>query len=410
MTEGDAMKITLVGIGMGNIETLTVGAYRAIEGADCIIGASRMTASLPKSATTNIIHEILPNKIKMAIDSQTECKNICVLFSGDIGFYSGAKKLIDALGGYDIETISGVSSVQYFASKLNKTWQAWKLVSAHGVSCEVVGYVQNNREVFFLTGGEILAHDICKKLAIAGFKDAQITVGENLSYHNERVSRGTAAELSQQMFAPLSVVLVESNNISAYEFATSGLDDDLFVRGASPMTKQEIRAVSLAKLRVQPSDVCYDIGAGTGSVTVELGLLAKFGHVFAVESQLEACEIIAKNIMKFGLHNVSVFNNTAPDGTGELPPPNAVFIGGSKGNLLEILEVVKHKNKNVRVVINAITLETLAQATDALRQLKFGKIDILQIAANRAKKMGNYNMLMAQNPVFIISAEGSADE
>lgn len=403
------MKITLVGIGLGNINTLTIEGYEAIEKADCIIGAARMLEDLPSSATKNTFATISPNRIVKIIKQQPSNYQICVLFSGDVGFYSGAKKLMAALRKTKFTLISGVSSVQYFAAKIKKPWQAWKLVSAHGITCSPCFYVQQNEETFFLSGGENTAEAICTSLSLGGLGDAEVTIGENLSYENERITTGTAAELSTHIFDPLAVVLVKNPHYEPVQFVTSGLSDDSFLRAEAPMTKQEVRSVSLSKLRVAAGDICYDVGAGTGSVTVELAMLARGGHVYAFENSKKAYDLISKNAEKFKLTNITPILNTAPHGISELPPADAVFIGGSGGNLVKIVNEVLAKNPNVRLVINAITLETLFEATRILKELKFQNVEVTQISSARVMEIGKYNMLKGQNPVFIISGEGASD-
>lgn len=173
------------------------------------------------------------------------------------------------------------------------------------------------------------------------------------------------------------------------------------------MTKQEVRACALAKLGVRRDDIVYDIGAGTGSVSVELALQADRGRVYAVERGDEGLELIKKNAAAFGCVNIHTIPAYAPEGLADLPAPDAVFIGGSGGKLGEILTAVLEKNSQVRVTIACITLETLAEAMDCLKGDAFTQVDVAQIAVSRAEKAGPYHLMKGMNPVFLISATGA---
>lgn len=404
------MKVWLIGVGMGNPQTLTREAYQALLKADCIIGASRILESLPEECTARRVAAVAPEKILECLKQNPPESRVCVALSGDVGFYSGAKKLLPLLNGMDVRQCCGVSSVQYFAAALGRPWQNFKLVSAHGLLCDPCRPVSENDEVFFLTGGAITVKELCRLLCEGGLGDTKITVGERLSYEDETITAATAAELAEKNFEPLSVVLAERCRGPRRPFVTPGIDDEAFLRGGAPMTKSEVRTVSLSKLGVCPGDVLYDVGAGTGSVAVEMALLAREGQVYAIETQQEAYELICQNCHAFGARNVTPVLGMAPQAMETLPPPDAAFIGGSKGNLKAILEALLKKNPSVRVAINAIAIETVAEASAALSQLGFEEIEIVQVAVSRAKAVGRYHMMMGQNPVTILSGRGGSHE
>ncbi|SEM57252.1 cobalt-precorrin 7 C15-methyltransferase [Candidatus Frackibacter sp. WG12] len=190
-----------------------------------------------------------------------------------------------------------------------------------------------------------------------------------------------------------------------WQFQTPGIPDEIFIRGEVPMTKEEVRAVTMAKLRLKEDSIVYDIGAGTGSLTIEAALLASKGQVWAIERESKGIELIEKNINKFGLDNVGFIAGKAPSALNNLPPVDRVIIGGSGGKLEEILEVVNQKLEPAgRIVINAITLETLSAAKDILLDLNYS-LDIVNISVTRTREVGNYHMLQGQNPVYIITGE-----
>ena len=172
------------------------------------------------------------------------------------------------------------------------------------------------------------------------------------------------------------------------------------------MTKAEVRAVSLAALDLPPDALVYDVGAGTGSVSVECALTAYDGHVWAVEKEADAAELVRQNRLKFRAENIEVAEGTAPDALEDLPAPTHAFIGGSSGNLREIIEVLLAENPDVRIVINAVTVETRTEAALAARQLGFAEYETLEVNAARSRRMGRYHMLTAQNPVAVITLAG----
>ena len=180
-----------------------------------------------------------------------------------------------------------------------------------------------------------------------------------------------------------------------------GLPDEAFIRGGVPMTKQEVRAAALAKLAAAPGDTLWDVGAGTGSVSVELALAAPRGRVFAVECEPEACELIRANREKFSAWNLHLTQGRAPQALEGLPAPDGVFIGGTKGELEAVVAAALAKNPDARICISAIALETLSAAVAALtgHGLEAG---VTQVAVSRTRAAGKLHLLMANNPTFLI--------
>ena len=257
-----------------------------------------------------------------------------------------------------------------------------------------------NRSVFFLTGGTETPVSLCQKLTDAGMGEAHGVVGENLGTEAETIRYGSAAELAGQSFAPLSVLLVE--NFDLPQLRAPGFPDESFIRSEVPMTKQEVRAAALAKLAVMTTDTLWDVGAGTGSVSVELALAAPKGRVYAVECEPDACELIRKNRAKFHACNLILIEGRAPDVLADLPAPDAVFIGGTKGGMEAVLDEVLGKNPNARICISAIALETLGAAIAALTARGL-TAEVTQIAVSRTKPVGRLHLLMANNPIFLIT-------
>ena len=183
---------------------------------------------------------------------------------------------------------------------------------------------------------------------------------------------------------------------------TPGRPDGDFLRAEGvPMTKSEVRAVCLSKLRLTRDAVCWDIGAGTGSVSVEMALQADRGRVYAVERREDAADLIARNARRLGAENVTTVRGSAPDACADLPAPTHVFVGGSSGNMEDILRLVLEKNPDARVVATAVTLETSAELTACLKKFGFRETETVSLQIARDRKAGHYHLMTAQNPVWI---------
>lgn len=377
------MKVTLIGTGCGPVPDIR---------ADYVVGAARLLEGYSgrKDAAARA-EDILPLLLASG------CENCAVLYSGDTGFYSGARTLLPLLAehGIEAEVWPGLSSVQVLAARLGRPWQDWTLCSAHGADCDPVAAVCRGRPAFFLTDGPDGPARLCGELVQAGLGELSVTVGECLGFEEEAVSSMTAARCTEKTFAPLNVLLCES--APRYPRCAPGIPDGEFLRAEGvPMTKQTVRAAILAKLAVGPEDVCWDVGAGTGSVSVELAFQCR--AVWAVERSPEALALARSNREKFGAWNLRLAEGSAPAALEDFPAPNAVFIGGSGGKLPEILQAVRRANPEARVCVSTISLETLHAAMAELRDP-----EVTQISVSRSRPAGQLHLLLAQNPVFLIS-------
>lgn len=398
-------KVTVVGIGMGNVETITLQGIRAIEEAKVVIGAKRMVDSLRDvwlKEDVEVFYSIKPKEIAKIIEACKVEDKILVLMSGDTGFFSGTKKLVQNFKEKNIQynIIAGISSISYLSSKLGESWGDWKIVSLHGRDVNPLSYVSEYETVFLLLDAKMTPAKVCELLTEAGFGETQIVVGERLSYEDEKIRKGLARDFTDENFDSLSVMVVKNLDKPVRKISL-GIRDEEYIRGKVPMTKEEIRTVSISKLDIEEEDIIYDVGAGTGSVAIEMALLAKYGKVFAIETKKEAVELIERNKEKFGAFNLEIVEGLAPEALEKLPAPNKVFIGGSKGNMREIVETILLKNPQVKFVINAIALETLNEVMNIFKELDFEMRDIIQLAVTRTKKIASYTMLDAINPIFI---------
>ncbi len=393
------MKATLIGIGCG-ADLMGPQAREALAQAEVIIGAARLLEELPGHRAETFA-EYRPREILELLREHGD-KRCCVVFSGDSGFYSGATRLLPLLdeAGIGAERIPGISCVQYFSARIRKPWQDWLLCSSHGRDCDIVRAVMQGRQTFFLTPGGDSAARICRELDEAGLGGLRAWAGEDLGTEKECVSEGTVKEFAAREFAAMNVLLTDAAPV--YPRRVPGIPDGEFLRDRVPMTKQEGRAAALAKLRVSPEDVCWDVGAGTGSVSVELALQAR--RVYAAERDPEACKLIRANRERFCAWNLSLTEGEAPEVLKDLPAPDAVFVGGSGGDLDGILEAVFGASPRARVCVAAVSLETLGAAAGLLE--KYGcAAEVTQVAVSRTKEAGSHHLLSALNPVFLVTGE-----
>lgn len=397
------MNVTLIGMGSGQPENLTLQGLAALRQADLILGARRLLAVLPAGCTENRAAAYRPDEVAELLQT-SGAENAVLVYSGDTGFYSGASSMMEKLEalGVRARVLPGLSSIQLLAAALGRPWQGWNLVSAHGRICDPVAECMQGRPTFFLTGGSEDPATLCAQLAAEGFGDVQAVVGQCLGTPEEKLFRGSVKELAAGRFNSLSVLLVEA--VEGLPRRAPGLPDEAFERGDVPMTKQEVRAAVLAKLAVRPEDILWDVGAGTGSVSVELALAAPRGRVYAVECRPEGCALIKANREKFRTRNLVLVEGLAPAALSDLPAPDAVFIGGSKGSLAAIVDAALDKNPDARICVSAIALETLSAAVAALTA-KGRTVQVSQIAVSRAKAVGGLHLMMAQNPIYLITGE-----
>lgn len=402
--------VTVVGIGMGSPDTLTQEADRALLEAQCFIGARRMLEAVSRYGKPAYA-EISPQKIVACMDAHPEVRRFAVVMSGDSGFYSGTKKLLPLLSKDEVRVVPGLSSMQVLCARVKTSWDDVTALSLHGRAGSAAGALRRHGKVFALMDGADAVRRICADLIEAGLGSARVSVGERLSYPDEKITQGTAEALSDYRCDPLSAVLLEAPLEPSP--LPVGLPDEAFIRElggegnrAVPMTKAEVRSVSIAKLRLTEDAVVVDVGAGTGSVSVEAALNCPSGHVYAIECREDAAELIEKNRRHFGLDNLTVVRGLAPEAMAGLPAPTHAFIGGSSGNMADIVEALLQMNPGVRIVINAIALESTGEMADIAHRFNFREADIVQLNVARARKAGRYHLMTGLNPIVIAAFQG----
>ena len=394
-------KAYMIGAGMGKTELLTAEAKQCILDCDILMGSQRIAECFRIPGKPCFL-EYRPEKILEYLTAHPEYRKCAVLFSGDIGFYSGAKKMAEMLEavGTEVCFLPGISSIVYLAARLGVSWEDTKLMSLHGREGALIDAVACHEKTFCLLGGN-QGEEFCRKMKQYDFPGVRLFIGKRLSYSDEEILVRNSDELVPQEVEGLATVLIE--NPGWEKHLRRHLSDEEFIRGKIPMTKAEVRAVSLAKLNLTNKAVLYDIGAGTGSVSVEAALWTEQVRVYAVERKMEAICLIYENMIKFKTEQIEIIEGEAPQALEDLETPTHVFMGGTGGKMKEILRYVRQKNPKVRVVINAVSLETLREATEAAEEGLLCDPEIVQVSVAKARKLGEYHLMTGFNPVYIIS-------
>lgn len=403
-------EVFIAGIGPGSEALQTQEVRAAIERADCLIGARRMLDAVagPQQLT---IDAIAPETIASHIAQHPECGVFCVVMSGDTGFYSGTKKLLPLLKECRVRVLPGLSSMSYLCARLGVSYEDAVPVSLHGRDLDIAREVRRRRKVFTLVGGDGGMQALCERLTQAGLGHVRIAVGERLSYPDEAITRGTAQELRSHTFDKLSAALIE--NDTPGEIVTPGLPDEAFLRNLEPgklvpMTKSEVRSICLSKLRLTPNAVCWDVGAGTGSVSIEMARLCADGTVYAIEKSERALALLEQNKEAFSASNMQIIPGPAPEACRDLPAPTHAFLGGTSGSVRDILALLLEKNPHVRIVATAVTLESVSALTACMADFEIAECVSVQVS--KAAQLGQYHLMQAQNPVYIFTLQNGGTD
>lgn len=406
-------KVYIIGLGVEGRESLSRKALELVESAGLLVSGERHHQEFPEFKGKRFSLKANLKEMLVTINSSLlslHSSPIVVLASGDPGLFGIADYLIRNLGRDAVEIIPNVSAMQWAFAKAKVSWNDARIVSSHGRGMDKVLEAAREAEKIgiFTSDGEEPS-EIAKLLIDNGLTEFTACICEDLGMETEKISEMPVSDVIGKSFAALNVMVLVRNNPPASPLklrgdqrGVIGLPDSVFAHSKGLITKQEVRAVTLAKLGLRDDSVVWDIGAGSGSVGIEAARLCRKGKVFAIEKEPERVAHIRENLERFGVENLDVFEGKAPKGIESFADPDAVFIGGSGGNLSDVLDVVKERLRpSGRVVINAITLETLHEATSGLKERGFD-VDVVSLNIARSKDLIGMKMFEAENPVFVI--------
>lgn len=405
------MRITLAGIGMGNRNTLTKEAEESIDTADILLGAERMIRPYYPRLEKKPYYRV--EEILLYLKAQQELltreTNVVILFSGDSGFYSGSSPMYRRLKEEiekgrlfaDLRVLPGISSVSYLAACVGESYQDARILSMHGKEVfQLARQIRTNPKTYLLMSGVQDVQKLGRTLLKEGLESCEVITGYQLSYENQEICTLTPMECSERKAEGLYTCLIR-NPYAERKRVTHGFPDEAFLREKVPMTKEEVREAAISKLRLYEGAVVCDIGSGTGSIAVEIAGISDRIFVYAVEKKKEAVLLTRKNQEKFGVNNMQVVEGEAPDALAALPSLTHAFIGGSSGNMREILDLLYEKNPKMRIVISAVTMETICEIQSICKLYPMEEEEIVQMQISRAKPTGSYHLMRAENPVWL---------
>ncbi len=397
--------IYVIGAGIEGQEGFSRRALELVEQTGMLIGGARQLALFPDfSGETLTIGASLSPVVEYLAKSEGSA---VVLASGDPLFFGIGRYLLRNLPDADLEFVPNVSSVQYAFAKIREPWDDAIFVSAHGRGMKgAVDQVVAHDKIAILTDEVNTPQALANELIERGRDGYSAYLCENLGTPEEEITHTDLKGLLDISAAPLNVLIL----IKEYETGDDGagpclgIPDEDFATVKKLITKEEVRAVTLAKLRLRQDMTLWDIGAGSGSVSIEADQLMPNGRVFAVERNSQCLAYFKENLQKFNSRNITLIEDAAPACLDDLPDPDRVFVGGSGGHLWKILAAVDGRlSIGGRVVLNAVTLDTLTSATDFFENANYD-LEVTTVNISRTRPLTDYKMFEAFNPVFILAA------
>ena len=398
--------VAIIGMGLSP-QDLTTRHLQIIESADILVGGQRLLDYFKESAAQKQpIDKHIAQTVEF-IKDRMESQSIVVLASGDPLFFGVGSILIKALGPENVAIYPNISSIAAAFARIKEPWSQVRVVSLHGRKNDeaLFSALNEGNAVAVFTDPANNPAWIAKKLIAEDFANIKMCVLESLGTAAERINWYSPEQAAGLAFSEPNLVILKRGTPAPRlkNIPHLGIPDNYFVHEKGLITKSEIRAISLAKLELLPEHILWDLGAGSGSVSVEAALLARRGKVIAVEKNPARVNQITINMNQFGITNMEVVQALLPDGLAGLSQPDRIFIGGGGRNLAQIIKVAAGFLKpNGIVVINTVLMPNVLKAVETLEALDF-KTSMVQAQISHSRKMPWAERLEAQNPVWIVS-------
>jgi precorrin-6Y C5,15-methyltransferase (decarboxylating) len=398
--------VAVIGIGLSPGD-LTESHLQIIRAADVLVGGKRLLDYFKDStACKKIIDKHLAATVDF-IKTQMDSRSVVVLASGDPLFFGIGPILLKALGPENVVIYPNISSVAAAFARIKEPWSQVRVVSLHGRKHEKELFKALDEEdvVAVLTDPSKNPAWLAQRLVEENMADFRICILECLGQAGERVDWYTPARAAEMTFAEPNLVIIkrDSEGLPAEQRLHLGMPDHCFAHEKGLITKSEVRAVVLAKLQLMPGHVLWDIGAGSGSVSIEATLLVNRGSVFAVEKNPARIKQIESNKTRFKIENLEILQAEVPNGLADLPKPDRIFIGGGGRTLAAIISAAaSYLKADGRIVVNTVLLPNIQIAADALATLGF-ETEVVQVQVSRSRNMPWAARMEAQNPVWIVT-------
>jgi len=400
--------ISIIGMGVSP-EDLTAKHLELIKKADILVGGKRHLDFFKNypAVKKKITGEI--NTIIRFIKTQMKSKSIVVLASGDPLFFGIASLLIKSLGHENILVYPNITTVSAAFARIKEPWQDIHIISMHGRDNEnlLLKTLAKENTVAVFTDPDKNPAWLAKLLLEKKIIDFNICVFEQLGSPSERINWYNPARAAGMKFAEPNLAVLKRIPFQPEKTKKLylGMPDDYYERHNEVITKPEVRAVTLSKLRLLPNHIMWDLGAGSGSISIEASIFIKNGKIFAIEQKQERIEQIKNNKNRFNVNNLEIIHAVLPSGLDDLPAPDRIFIGGGGKNLeIIIRSACKYLKKNGIIIINTVLIQNLKAALDTLQEIRM-QTKVIQIQINKSKEMPWGQRFNAQNPVWIISGK-----
>lgn len=398
--------IHVIGAGIAGQEGFTPQALELIEQSDLLCGTEALLDLFPDySGERLIIDDHHPGSMVSALEEGD--RRAVVLASGDPLFFGVGRYLLRNLPDELIEFLPNVTSVQYAFAKIREPWDDAVFISVQGRELkDVVDRIVANDKAAVLTDSSGTPGMIGRELLSRNRSGYKAYLCENLGTADEKIRVTDVRGLLELDAAPLNVLLLikEYEDENLQYIPTLGIPDDEFVSIKKLITKEEVRVITLAKLKLRHDMCLWDIGAGSGSLCIEADHLLPNGRIFAIERNEECRQFIKENLERFNARNVTLIEGDAPGCLEELPDPDRIFIGGSGGRLWDILDTADQRlASGGRIVMNAITLDTLTAANEFFGNAGY-QVEVVTVNIARTRPHSNYKMFEAYNPVYVLTA------
>jgi len=404
--------VAIIGMGLSP-QDLTTRHLQIIESADILVGGQRLLDYFKASAAQKQpIDKHIAKSVEFIKDRMAS-QSIVVLASGDPLFFGIGSILIKALGPENVAIYPNISSIAAAFARIKEPWSQVRVVSLHGRKNDeaLLSALHAGNAVAVFTDPANNPARIAEKLIAEDFANIKMCVFESLGSDAERINWYSLEQAAGLTFSEPNLVILKRGSPAQQlkNIPHLGIPDNYFVHEKGLITKSEIRAISLAKLELLPEHILWDLGAGSGSVSIEGALLARRGKVIAVEKNPVRVDQIIFNMNQFGITNMEVVQALLPDGLTGLPRPDRIFIGGGGRNLAQIIKVAAGFLKpNGIVVINTVLMPNVLKAMETLEALDF-KTSMVQAQISLSRKMPWAERLEAQNPVWIVSGSQKSE-
>ncbi|MBS3910851.1 MAG: precorrin-6y C5,15-methyltransferase (decarboxylating) subunit CbiE [Hydrogenophaga sp.] len=420
-------KCRIVGVLDDGVASLGTTALQHLRAAQLVIGGTRTLQLLAAHISPDAVQHDLSGALSQVPEwiraAQAEGRRVVVLATGDplchgIAAYLASRLCIEA-----IEVMPNVSTLQLACARLGLPWQDMKFSSVHSKDAgdwvpgsppnhglyALLRDIRQHDRLAVLTSPDNTPDRIARMLIAEGLADeVEMAVAERLCQPEERIVSGMSLSAAAQMpFADPNVVLLWRTRLRAPQVLL-GLPDASFEQRHPEkglITKHEVRAVSLARLQLRADSVVWDIGAGSGAVGLEAARLCRNGHVYAIEKNADDAAIVQRNRLAMGISNHTLLHGKAPEGLQAWADPDAVFVGGSGGELAELIALIlKRLQPQGWLVMNFVTIENLGVAVATLKEQR-ASWDVLQLQGSRSKPILHMHRMAAENPVWIVCAQ-----